>query len=84
MNYNRIAHLSYVATCVGITKRDCEVYKRGAKRANKRAINKLVKKLLPDLYNELALNFRNPYNYYRTSKHLIVVHSGIEYFIEYN
>ena len=55
----------------------------GAVRANKRAINSLVKKLLPDLYEDLALQLRNPYNYLRTKKHLILVHSAIEHFLLY-
>lgn len=55
----------------------------GAVRADKQHINRLVRRHLPELYHALALNYYNPYNYYRTKTHLILVHSSIEYFIKY-
>jgi len=83
-DYKRITSLVLQCTCM-----DCgnlrlwEQLMEGAVRANKRAINSLVKKLLPDLYEDLALQLRNPYNYLRTKKHLILVHSAIEHFLLY-
>jgi len=56
----------------------------GHTRANKEQINRLIKLHLPDLYDELYLNLYNPYFYHKTKNHLIMVHSGIEYFIRYN
>lgn len=55
----------------------------GARRADKRVINRLVKMHMPDLYYALRLDLRNPYAYFKTSDHLILVHSGIEYFLAY-
>ncbi len=55
----------------------------GARRADKRVINRLVKTHLPDLYYALRLDLRNPYAYLKTKTHLILVHSGIEYFLAY-
>ena len=55
----------------------------GARRADKRVINRLVKTHLPDLYRALRLDLRNPYAYFKTRDHLILVHSGIEYFLAY-
>lgn len=84
MDYNSISKLSLDCTCV-----DCggidrwERLMEGAVKANKKMINRLVKKFLPDLYENLALNSYNPYTYYRTDKHLILVHSAIEYFLSY-
>ena len=83
MNYKKIYKLSYECNCTQMSKRKWDSYMADAKRANKFEINRLVKILLPDLYEQLALDYYNPYNYYRTPSHLIVIHSGIEYFIKY-
>lgn len=83
MNYNTIRRLALVASCVSISQSQWDEYMKGAVRADKRKVNALVKKMLPDLYDQLALNAYNPYDYFRTDKHLILVHSGIEYFIVY-
>jgi len=83
MNYNKIYRLLYECNCTQMSKRKWESYMANAKRANKEKINKLLKIFLPELYEELALDYFNPYNYYRTETHLIVVHSSIEYFIDY-
>lgn len=56
---------------------------KGAKRTNKQKLNNLIKKELPKLYHDLALNFYNPYNYYKTKTHFILIHSSIEYFIKF-
>jgi len=85
MNYDSITSLDLQCTCVtcgGIDQ--WEELMKGAVRADKRKINRLVKRLLPDLYDNLVLDFHNPYNYYRTEKHLVLVHSAIEYFITYS
>ena len=55
----------------------------GATRADKKTINRLVGEHLPDLYHALRLDLRNPYAYHKTRDHLILVHSGIEYFLAY-
>ena len=55
----------------------------GATRANHRQIDRLVRRHLPDLYAGLSLNLRNPYHYFKTRRHLILVHSAIEYFLAY-
>lgn len=79
--YNNIRGLEYVSDCLSIDINECLDYMRKAKRANKRQVNRLVKRFLPELFDALCLNFYNPYNYYRTEEHLILVHSGIEYFL---
>lgn len=83
MDYNKISNLTYDTNCTNVTKSQWDKLMCGAKRANKRKINALVKKLLPGLYAELALNYYNPYNYFKTDTHLILVHSHIEYFLCY-
>ena len=57
---------------------------KGAVRANKAIINNLVKEHYEDIYIALGLHYYNPYNYYRTATHLILVHSSIEYFFKVN
>ena len=71
------------ATCSGINLVQWDRLMAGATRADKRSINSLVRKELPDLYQALSLNLRNPYNYFKTRRHLILVHSAIEYFLAY-
>lgn len=81
MDYKKISKLTYYNNCTNVTKAEWDKLIYGAKRANKPKINTLVKKMLPDLYAEIGLNFYNPYNYFRTDTHLILVHSQIEYFL---
>ena len=55
----------------------------GATRADHWQIDSLVRRHLPDLYEDLRLDLRNPYHYFKTRRHLILVHSAIEYFLGY-
>ena len=71
------------ATCSGINLAQWNRWMDGATRADHRRIDGLVRKHLPDLYRDLALNLRNPYHYFKTRRHLILVHSGIEHFLAY-
>ena len=71
------------ATCSGIDLAQWNHWMAGATRADHRRIDSLVRKHLPDLFKGLALNLRNPYRYYKTRRHLILVHSGIEHFLRY-
>ena len=81
---NRIALNCVEYNCTTISARKVEALMENSTVANKRVINSLVKEYLPDLYYDLGLNFYNPYTYYKTKRHLILVHSGIEYFISYS
>ena len=71
------------ATCSGINLAQWNKWMAGATRADHRQIDRLVRRHLPDLYEALSLNLRNPYHYYKTGRHLILVHSAIEYFLAY-
>ena len=78
--------VSFIETecaCFSISNRRWTQLMEGATRANKKTINKLVKKHIPELYEGLCLKFYNPYDYLKTSTHLILVHSSIEYFLKY-
>jgi hypothetical protein len=79
MQYSDVT-IEYETRCVDCTSAEWERLMQGAKRACKRKVNALVKKFYPDMYRELALNLYNPYEYFRTKTHLILVHSAIEYF----
>ncbi len=83
MNYKSIKSLELETTCVATSQSEWNNLMQGAVRGNHRIINSLVKKFLPGLYEELALHLHNPYHYYRTPYHLVLVHSNIEYFIRY-
>ncbi len=79
----RVDALWLTATCADVSLPRWEQLMRGATRADKRTINRLVKAHLPDLYHALRLDLRNPYAYHKTRDHLILVHSGIEFFLAY-
>lgn len=78
----QVKNIQYETCCTCIDINTWEELMNGAARANKREINRLVKKYEPAFYDMLALNFYNPYTYYRTETHFIVVHSAIEYFFK--
>ena len=71
------------ATCCNINLAQWERWMDGATRADHRQIDSLVRRHLPDLYEALSLNLRNPYHYFKTVRHLILVHSATEYFLRY-
>jgi len=79
----KVSEIYLECTCVGIGLNKWEELMKNCTQANKRTIDRLVKKHLPDLYDSLALWAYNPYNYYKTKTHLILVHSSIEYFLKY-
>ncbi len=79
----RVNSLWLEATCADIKLAQWERWMAGATRADKRRIDQLVKLHLPELHGALALNLRNPYHYSKTRRHLIMVHSGTEYFLRY-
>ena len=72
------------ATCSGINLAQWNKWMDGATRADKRRVDQLVKLHLPELHGALALNLCNPYHYYKTGRHLILVHSAIDYFLGYS
>ena len=71
-------------TCAGISEFKWDSLMEGAVKANGKVIRQMIKKQLPDLYEDLALQFPNPYegNCQRTNTHLIYVHSAVEYFLK--
>lgn len=83
MKYEKIKSLEVECTCANISEKEHDKLYEKATQADKRKINQLVKKLLPELYKTLALYLRNPFTYYKTKTHLILVHSATDYFIKY-
>ena len=79
----RVDGLWLEACCCDVGLAQWTRWMEGATRADHRRINGLVKKHLPELYESLSLHLRNPYNYCKTKKHLVLVHSAIEYFLGY-
>ena len=75
--------VSFIETecaCFSISNRRWRQLMEGATKANKKYIDRIVKKHIPELYEGLALGISN---YLKTSTHLILVHSSIEYFLKY-
>ena len=79
----RVDCLWLEATCCNINLAQWNRWMDGATRADHRQVDSLVRRHLPDLYENLRLDLRNPYNYFKTRRHLILVHSAIEYFLAY-
>ena len=90
--YDNIYSLSYEYDCTSISVDKWESLMENATKGSVYEINRLVRDLLPDLFHDLALDTRplkdlgwfNPYCYYKTLTHLVLVHSGIEYFLRIN
>ena len=70
-------------TCKDITKQEWERLMKGRKPMSYQWLKMRIKRTLPHLYNELMLDYYNPYESatYRTKTHYILTHSSIEYFI---
>ena len=80
----KVKYLELYTTCVNCGGVDeWNNLMAGAVRADHKQLDRLIKKHLPDLYRGLFRNLYNPYNYFKTKDHLIMVHSGIEYFLNY-
>ena len=82
--YNNIQEMQLIATCVSSTIYEWDEYMKNSVKADANIVEKLIKKLLPDLWEELNLNYYNPFRYQcRRKKGLIIYcHSAVEYFIQ--
>lgn len=82
----QVNSMELVSSCVSINISQWEEYMEGTTKANGKTIRNLIKKHLPELYDDLCLQFNNPYESNSVKKKglLVYVHSGIEYFIEFN
>ena len=71
-------------TCVGIGINTWNKLMENSTKANGSKIRSMIKKQLPELYESLALNFYNPYEYksVKTKTHYVYVSSGIEFFLK--
>lgn len=70
-------------TCQDITKQEWDKLMKGHRPMSYQWLKRRIKRYLPHLYNELMLDYYNPYESatYRTKMHYILTHSSIEYFI---
>ena len=70
-------------TCQDITKQEWDNLMKGHRPMSYTWLKKRIKRSLPHLYDELMLDYYNPYESatYRTKTHYILTHSSIEYFI---
>lgn len=71
------------ATCANIQLSEWNALMKKAKKFSYKKLCKLIQEEIPELYNDLALQFPNPYDYktMQTETHYILVHSAVEYFI---
>ena len=70
-------------TCQNITKQEWDKLMKGRRPMSYKWLKRRIKRSLPHLYDELSLDYYNPYESatYRTKTHYILTHSYIEYFI---
>lgn len=75
--------MMYECNCTCLDIRKWQQLMKGARRTSYTRLVARIKRELPELYQELALNFYNPWENEckQTNTHYILVHSGIEYFI---
>ena len=80
--YDDIPEIEFECTCVGITLDEFDRLMKGRKRYPYGKMLKAIKKTYPELYDDMGLQFPNPWSKdtYITPTHLIMTHSGIEYF----
>ena len=71
-------------TCVEISLDKWNSLMKGAKPINYKWLKNKIKKHLPNLYNDLCLDYNNPFGEQSkvTKTHYILVYSAIEYFIK--
>ena len=70
-------------TCQDITKQEWDRLMKGRRPMSYQWLKRRIKRSLPHLYDELMLDYYNPYESatYRTNTHYILTHSSIVYFI---
>lgn len=73
----------YETNCACISIDEWNALMKGARMCSYRVLVKKIKKELPELYDNLCLNYYNPFESQcrQTKTHYILVHSAIEYFI---
>jgi hypothetical protein len=82
---NKVNGLQLVSTCVGCGLHQWDKYMKGTTKADGKRIRTHIKHHLPELFDDLGLDYYNPYEAQSRKKKglLVYVHSGIEYFIKY-
>jgi len=69
-------------TCAQIPEYKWDELYENATRANKKIVNKIVRDA--GYCDGWLTNRRNPYEYFKTKTHLILVHSATDYFFKIN
>lgn len=86
--YNNIFDLTLEGTCCELGKFIQDLIENHCVKANYNKIIKLIKRYNYNLYNDLALNFYNPWcrDTYRSKdgKFIIITHSMTEYLFKIN
>lgn len=74
------------STCASVKDEEYNNFFKGTKTVSGAKIRKLIEKHIPELYNALGLNFRNPFERQSRVKDnlFIYVHSAVDYFIIIN
>lgn len=77
--------LYYEGCCAGFSTRKCDSLMKNRRRFSYKRLVSLIKKQYPDMYEELGLEFPNPWSSdtWKTPIHLIMNHSSVEYFFRY-
>ena len=73
----------YETNCTCIDMKEWKTLMKGARKCSYQRLVKKIKRELPSLYQDLALQYYNPFKEQcrQTRTHFILVHSCIEYFL---
>lgn len=81
-----MAQIIYIGNCTEFPKAKVEALQKDMRPVSYCNLCKLIKKDYPQLFNDLALDFLNPWAEQcgQTKTHYILKHSAIEYFFKKN
>lgn len=76
--------MKYECNCTDISLSEWKKKMKGLKPISYKKLVELIKKNVPQLYEELALDYPNPYQNQcgENQDYYVLVHSAIEYFIK--
>jgi len=74
--------IEFECTCADVEYGKWEQLMEGATKANERIITKILVEM--GFLDKFEVSLYNPYHHYKTERHLIYVHSGIEHFFRIN
>ena len=78
----QLPEIEFECTCADITEGEWDRLMKGKRKYPYRKIVEAIRQTYPEMYEQLGLMYSNPWSddTYRTSTHIIMMHSATEYF----